>query len=142
MRSCGFGRSNEDRYHRAVNSEKYRQSGQDGVRKDLLVDLTCNNLQLWAGQRSRQSDWLRAGRSWDRNPVGARFSAPVHTGLRAHQASCTTGTGSFQGVKSGRGLTLTPHILLVPWSRKSRAISLLPLWALWLSQSLSGSTRV
>jgi len=26
------------------------------------------------------------------------------------------GTGSFQGVKSGRGVTLTLHPLLVPWS--------------------------
>jgi len=26
------------------------------------------------------------------------------------------GTGSFLGVKSGRGVMLTPHPLLVPWS--------------------------
>jgi len=26
------------------------------------------------------------------------------------------GTGSFPGVKSGRGVTLTPHLLLMPWS--------------------------
>ena len=37
-------------------------------------------------------------------------------------ASCKMGTGSFPGVKSGRGVTLTPHPLLVPWSRKSRGI--------------------
>ena len=43
----------------------------------------------------------------------ARFSAPVQTGPEAHPASCTMGTGSFPGVKSGRGLTLTPHSLLV-----------------------------
>ena len=30
--------------------------------------------------------------------------------------------GLSQGVKSGRGVTLNPHPLLVPWSRKSRAI--------------------
>jgi len=47
---------------------------------------------------------------------GARFSAPVHTGPGAHPASCTMGTGSFPGIKSGRGVTLTPHPLLVPWS--------------------------
>jgi len=29
------------------------------------------------------------------------------------------GTGSFQGVKSGRSVTLTPHPHLVPWSWKS-----------------------
>jgi hypothetical protein len=27
----------------------------------------------------------------------------------AHRASCTMGTGSFPGVESGRGVTLTPH---------------------------------
>ena len=43
----------------------------------------------------------------------ARFSAPVQTGPGAHPASCTMGTGFFPGVKSGRGVTLTPHTLLV-----------------------------
>ena len=46
----------------------------------------------------------------------ARFSAPVQTGPGAHPASCTMGTGSCPEVKSGRGVTLTPHPLLVPWS--------------------------
>ena len=41
-----------------------------------------------------------------------------------------------------RGETLTPHPLLVQWSRKSRAIPLLPLWAVWTVQSLSACTRV
>jgi hypothetical protein len=61
--------------------------------------------------------------------VGVRLSAPVQTGPGVHSASCTMGTGSFTVVKSGRSVTLTPHPLLVPWSRKSRAIPLLPLWA-------------
>jgi len=47
---------------------------------------------------------------------GTRFSTPVQTGPGDHPASCTMGTGSFLGVKSGRGVTLTPHPLLVPWS--------------------------
>jgi len=47
--------------------------------------------------------------------VAARFSAPVQTGPGAHPASCAMGTGSFPGVKSGRGVTLTPHPLLVPY---------------------------
>ena len=92
---------------------------------------------------------------------GARFSAPVQTGPGAHPPSCTMGTGSFPAVKSGRGVTLTPHHLLVPWSRKSytstppmdrtactepqclysRAIPLLPLWAVRPVQSLSACTR-
>ena len=50
------------------------------------------------------------------------------------------GTGSFPRVKSGRGVTLTPHPLLMPWSRKSRAIPLLPLWAVRPAQSLSACT--
>ena len=45
---------------------------------------------------------------------GARFYAPVQTCPGAHSASCTMGTGSFPEVKSGRGVTLTPHPLLVP----------------------------
>ena len=40
----------------------------------------------------------------------------------AHPASCKMGTGSFSGVKCGRGVLLTTHPLLVPRSWKSRAI--------------------
>jgi len=87
-------------------------------------------------------DWLRAGRSGERIPVVERFSAPVQTGPGAHPASCTMGTGSFPGVKSGRGVTLTPHPLLVPWSRKSRSIPLLPLWAVGPVQRLSACSTV
>jgi hypothetical protein len=49
--------------------------------------------------------------------------------------------GLSPGVKSGRSVTLIPHLLLVPWSRKSRAILLLPLWAVQPVQSLSVCTR-
>jgi hypothetical protein len=45
---------------------------------------------------------------------GARFSAPVQTGPGAHPACCAMGTGSFPGVNSGRGVTLTPLPHLVP----------------------------
>jgi len=37
-------------------------------------------------------------------------------------------------------VTLTPHSLLVPWSRKGRAIPLLPLWAVRPVQSFSACT--
>jgi hypothetical protein len=50
---------------------------------------------------------------------GARFSAPVQTGPGAHPASCKMGTGSFPEVESGRGVTLTPHPLLVLRSKKN-----------------------
>ena len=66
--------------------------------------------------RSLFSDWLGPGRSGDRISVETRFSAPVQTGPGVQPASCTTSTGSFPGVKSGRDVTLTPHPLLMPWS--------------------------
>jgi len=70
------------------------------------------------------------------------FSAPVQTGPGAHPTSCTMGTGSFPEVKISRGVTLTPQPLLVPWSRKGRAIPLLLLWAVRPAQSVSSCTRV
>ena len=40
---------------------------------------------------------------------GVRISAPVQTGLGAHPASYTMGTGSFPGVKvQGRGVDYPP----------------------------------
>jgi hypothetical protein len=116
----------------------------------------------WAGQLSRYSEWRGAGRSGDRIPVGARFFAPVQTGPGAHPVSCTMGTRSFPGVKSGRDVMLTPHPLLVPLVMKEqsytstppmgrtactepqclyiRAIPLLPLWTVRPLQSLSACT--
>ena len=44
----------------------------------------------------------------------------------SHPASCTMGTGSFPGVKCGRGVLLTTHPLLAPRSWKSRVIPLPP----------------
>jgi len=43
--------------------------------------------------------------------VGARFSAPLHTGPGAHAASYTMGTESFPGVNGpGRGVEHPPHL--------------------------------
>jgi len=70
------------------------------------------------------------------------FSTPVQTGFGAHPACCTMDTRSFPGVKSSRGVTLTPHLLLVPWSRKGRTIPLVPLSAVRPVQRLSACTRV
>ena len=72
---------------------------------------------------------------------GARLSAPVQTGPKAHPHLCTMDTGSFLGVKSGRVVTPTTHPLLVPWSRKSRAIPVPPLWAVRPVHSLSACAR-
>jgi len=46
----------------------------------------------------------------------------------------------FTGGKSGRGVMLTPHPLLVPWSKKSRAIPVHPVWAVHPVQRLSACT--
>jgi len=51
-------------------------------------------------------------------------------------------TGSFPGVKSGPGVTMTPHRFLLAWPWKSRATPLLPLWTVRPVQSLSACTRV
>jgi hypothetical protein len=56
---------------------------------------------------------------------GAIFSAPIQTG---------------PGARPGRDADLLP--LLVPWSWKSRAIPLLPLWAVRPVRSLGACTRV
>ena len=77
---------------------------------------------------SQHSYSLRAKRSENRIPVGRDFP-PVQTDPAAHPASCKMGTESFPGVKYGRGVMLTTHSLLVPWSRKGRAIHLPTLWA-------------
>jgi hypothetical protein len=48
----------------------------------------------------------------------------------------------FPGGKDRPGREADPSPLLVPWSRKGRAIPLLPLWAVRPVQSLSACTRV
>jgi len=55
-----------------------------------------------------------------------RLSRPA---LGAHKTYCKMGTGTFPGLKCGRGVLLTTHPLLVPRSWKSRAIPLPNLWA-------------
>jgi len=74
------------------------------------------------------SDWLRAGQSGIESRWGREFP-PVQTGPGAHPASCKMGTGSFPGIKCGRGELLATHPLLVPRSWKNRAIPLPTLWA-------------
>jgi len=87
-----------------------------GFGRSTGIKTRCSLYRM--GRVAWYSDWLRAGRSGDQIPVGggAKFSAPVQTGPGTHPASCTMCTGSFPGVKSGRGVTLTPHPLLVLWS--------------------------
>jgi len=74
-------------------------------------------------------DWLRVGRTRDRIPVGAKFSAPVQTSPGAHPASCTMGTGSFQGVEAAGAWGWPPTPSSAEGPRKSGAIPLLTLRA-------------
>ena len=86
-------------------------------------------LYVVVGYRSRCSDWLRAGRSGDRIPVGAKFTATVKTNPGAHSVSCTMGTGSFPGVNCDRGVLLSPHPLLAPRSLVEYSYTSTPLRA-------------
>jgi len=55
------------------------------------------------------SDSLRAERSGDQSPVGAKFSAPVQTGSGAQSSSSTMDDGIFFGKNSCRGMALTTN---------------------------------
>ena len=95
-----------------------------------------HNLRSFTDRPAQSVYGLATGRrSGDRIPLGARFSAPVHTSTGPNPASCRKGTESFEGVMSGLGLTLTPHPLRVPWSRKCRAIHLSPYESYGLSRA-------
>ena len=63
----------------------------------------CIATEYGVGQSGIESRWRRD-------------FPPVQTGPEAHPAYCKIGTGSFPGVKCGRGVLLTTHPLLVPRS--------------------------
>jgi hypothetical protein len=73
--------------------------------------LSVNSLYIFIFIYLYYSDSLPTGRSGDRIPVKARFSAPVQTGCEAHPDSCTMGTESFSGVnRSGLVVDHPPHL--------------------------------
>ena len=108
-----------------------------GSPSKVCMQLCCPPYMPHVGRIARYSDWLWAGWSGDRIPVGQDFP-PIHTGPGTHLTSCTVGTGSFPGLKSGQGMMLTPHPLLVPQLWKGRAVPLQPVWAV----RLGACTRV
>jgi hypothetical protein len=64
---------------------------------------------MYIGDGGRDSVVGITGRSRDRIPVRARFSAPVQTGPGAYPPSYRIGTGSFPGVKRpGRNVDHPP----------------------------------
>ena len=81
----------------------------------VLLNRWCLVQSQWVG-RVAHSVWWLTGRSRDQTPG-------------VHPASCRMGSSSFLEVKSGRDMLLTNHPLVVPWTWKSRAITLPTLWA-------------
>ena len=63
------------------------------------------------------------------NPRGDEIFRHSRPALGDHPASFKMRTGSFPGIKYGRGVLLTTYPLLVPWSWKSRAIPPPTPWA-------------
>ena len=60
------------------------------------------------------------------NPGGGEIFPTCPEGPWVHPASCTMGTGSFPGVKSGLVVRLTPHPLLVPLVMKEQSCTSTP----------------
>ena len=79
---------------------------------------------------------------WGSNPGGGEIFRTCPDRSSGRPSLLYNGYQVFPVVKSGGCVTLTPHSLLVPWSRKSRAIPLLALWAVRPVQSHSACTTV
>ena len=107
----------------------------------VFIEMSLFFSALW-GESSIRTWFLHQRRFADRTLVAATLSAPVQTDPGAHTASCTMGTRSSPGLKSGRGVTLTLHPLLVTLSNNSRTIPVFPLKAVRPVQTLSACKRV
>jgi hypothetical protein len=119
-RTAHYKRMSNHRIFKLLNlTKRFHPAWRECKRQKAVnkADPNCNypwrhkcilNNCRWTGQ---YSDSRRVGRSGDRIPVEARFSAPVQTGSDAHPASYTMGTGSFPGVKRpGRGVDHPPNL--------------------------------
>ena len=97
--------------------------------KKLDIEILLTNTHFsWAEKRSRYSDRPRAGRSgiesrWERDfpHFSRQFLGPTQPPAKW--------VLDFSGGKERPRRDADPSPLLVPSSRKSRAITLLPLWA-------------
>ena len=88
-----------------------------------------NNVYCYNTNVAQSVQWLATGWKVRGSNLGGAIFSTIQTGPRAQPASGILGTQSFPGVKYGRGVLLTTHPLLGPWSRKSWAITLPTLWA-------------
>jgi hypothetical protein len=87
-------------------------------KKSLKIFISRSDIAILRSQISVVgiATTLRAGRSEDWIPVGARFSAPIQTGSEAHPASCTMGTGCRASPsKWFQEIYLSADILLKSW---------------------------
>ena len=83
------------------------------------------------GWLSRYSDSLRAGKSGDRIPVGARFSAPIQPAPTPTQPPVQLAPGLSRGKGGrGRGVNHPPPSSAPKFTKKSRVISLISLRSL------------
>jgi hypothetical protein len=93
------------------------------IKHDIpFINTTVQSLR--ARLLSRYSDWATGWTVRGSNPGGVEIFRACPDRPWGLPASCTVGTGSFQGVKFGRDVLLTTNSLLVLWSWKSRAIPL------------------
>jgi hypothetical protein len=112
---------------RVSNSTKYirlgwkysvaRELEKDNRISDTVVYHCCGPGRLVGIATGYELDGSGIESRW-----GARFSAPVRIGPGAPPSLLYNWCRVFPGVKSGQGVRLTFPPLLVPWSRKGRAI--------------------
>jgi hypothetical protein len=74
-------------------------TGKGGWQKEITCSVFVSSstyfVPVGPGYLSWYSYWVGVVLSWNRIPLGARFSAPIRTGHGAHPASYKMGTGSL-----------------------------------------------